>query len=121
MCVKILRNEIEFPFDCSLPLEIQVADATEVRVNYQPNDAEVEKFLQEVDRCSKSGSDLKMNLKIEYNNFLAGFKVKKQLRKALSDISVNEIIKLMVLSQVEADKKLQELSAMCLNRESNVE
>ena len=120
MCVKILLDNSEVPYDCNLPLEMQVVNATEVRVNYQPNDVEVEKFLQEVERCAKSGCDLKMKVKICYNDFLAGFKMKKQLRRALSDISFNEIIKLMVLTQSEADRKLEELSTICLNRELNV-
>lgn len=120
MCVKITTNNIEKHFDCDIPIESQVSNASSVKVEYRPDDKEICKFLQEIDKCAKNGISLKINVKVDYNNYLEGFKFKKQINKAVKSININELIKLMVLSQSAADKKLKELVDMCLNRECDV-
>lgn len=117
MCVKLIKDSIPMSYDPSSPLKDQIDASTIVLVNYQPNDEEICSFLKDVQHCASTGQHLDLNLKVDYGYYLDGFKVKKQLKKALSDISLNEIIKLMALSQSETDRKLSELSSMCYNRE----
>jgi hypothetical protein len=119
MCVKIIKNNIILEYDLDKDFAEQMQGSTQVVVNYRPQDEEIEHFLHEMQMCAATGMDPKLNIKIHYNDFLDGYKTKKKLKKALNDIDVNELVKLMVLSQVSADNKLEELSAMCLNREAD--
>lgn len=120
MCIKIFKNGVETPYDMQKPIEPQVADSTEISIDYEPNCDEISIFLKDVERCVDTGSNLNLNLKIKYGNFLMGYKLKKQMKKAVNDISLNEIIKLLVLSQHSADRKLEELANICSNRACDV-
>ena len=121
MCVKIIKDNITLDYDSKASFMSQVDGASEVLVNYQPNDKSIGKFLQELQKCADSGVEPKLNIRVDYNGFLSGYKVKKSLTKALNDISLNQIIKLMALSHSEADKRLEEISELCKNRECDVE
>lgn len=117
MCVKLIKNNEEHEYDCNKTLQEQAIGCTEILVNYQPNDKEIEKFLQEMQYCVKSGYNPDIAVKVEYGDFLMGYKTNKEIVRALNDIQVNEIIKLIALSQHGTDKKLEEISMMCANRE----
>lgn len=116
MCVKLLKDEQWIEYDCDKPLVDQIVKCSEILVNYKPKDQEVEKFLTEMQKSAKNGLDLDVKIKVEYNDFLDGYKTKKQLIGAINDITVNQIIKLLVLTQRSIDKSLEELSVTCSNR-----
>lgn len=109
MCVKLVSQSEERAYDIDKPLEEQIKDCQQIVVNYQPFDKSVEKLCQEMQRFAKMGIDTKVSIKVVHNDNVVGFRVKKKLERASSDITLNEIIKLMVLSHHETDKKLEEL------------
>lgn len=119
MCVKILRNNQEISFDPDKEFMPQMEGAEKVVVNYQPKDKEVATFIDCMEQCVKLGINPKITIQVNYEDQINGTKVKRKLKKALSDISLNEIMKLMVLSQQSTDKRLEEISHM-LMKENNV-
>ena len=119
MCVRMVRDNIPCSYDPQGDFLEQTKNCTEVVVEYLPEDKEIKKFLQEIQKCAKNGTHLDFNIKVNYGNYLSGFKTKKEIKRALNDINLNEIVKLLALSQHGAEKTLEELSSMCLNREMN--
>ena len=116
MCIKIVKDLQETPYDSSKPLEDQVCGSELIVVNYEPNDKSVDHFLKEVERFVKTGVDSNLSIKVTHNDHIFGFKVKQKLKAAKYDISLNEIIKLMVMMHVEADRKLRDLVNIMSNR-----
>ena len=114
MCIKIVNAQQEISYDADRPLEEQIAGCEQIIVNYEPFDTKIDKFLQEVDRFSRTGVNAKLSIKVIHNNNIFGFKIKQKLKQATDDMVLNDIIKLMVLSQIETDSKLKELSETCL-------
>lgn len=110
MCIKLVNQSEEIPYDCGKPLEDQIQGVELVVVNYIPFDESVDRFLAEVERFAKTGIDAKLNIRVIHNDHIIGFRLKQKLRRASNDITLNEIIKLMVLSHVETDKKLEDLA-----------
>ena len=110
MCIKIVNDKQEVSYDDSKPLEDQLLGCEQIIVNYEPFDTKIDKFLQEVDRFSRTGISEKLNIKVMHNNHIFGFKVKQKLQQASNKLVLNDIIKLMVLSQLETDRKLEELA-----------
>lgn len=119
MCVRMVRDNIPCSYDPQGDFLEQTKNCTEVLVDYLPGDTLIKKFLQEIQKCAKNGTSLSLNVKVNYGDYLSGFKTKKDIRQALNDISLNEIVKLLALSRHGAEKTLEELSSMCLNREVN--
>lgn len=109
MCIKIINAQEEVPYDTNRPLEEQITGSEQIVVNYEPFDKSVDQFLAEVDRIAKHGIDAKLSIKVIHNDHIFGFKVKQKLKQATNDITLNEIIKLMVLSHCAVDKKLEDL------------
>ncbi len=120
MCVKIFKNQNEYKYDSNKSFDSQIEGSTQIVVSYEPNDKNIEHFLKEVQNCVLSGINPQLNIKVEYNNFLSGFKMKKTISKTLGDICLNEVIKMIVISQNEMDKKLEELANMCNHRDIDV-
>lgn len=110
MCIKIINENSEIPYNIEKPLEEQIVGCKQIVVDYEPFNQEVDKFLQEIQRFANTGIHTDISIKVVHNNYLAGFTAKKNLNRALNDIDLNEIIKLMVLAQLETDKKLKELA-----------
>lgn len=110
MCVKIVNAHQEIPYDSSRPLEEQITGSEQIVVNYEPFDKSVEALVKEVERMAKTGVDSKLIIKVKHNNHIFGFKVKQQLQRATNDITLNEIIKLMVLSHRSIDQQLEDLA-----------
>lgn len=113
MCIKLVNAHEEIPYDTNKPLEEQLRGCEQIVVNYEPFDKSVDKFLEEVQRFAKTGIDQKLSIKVIHNDHIFGFKVKQQLQRATSDISLNEIIKLMVLTHHSIDRKLEDLTNEC--------
>lgn len=110
MCIKIINAHQEIPYDTSKPLEDQLNGSDQIVINYEPFDNKIDKFLAEVERVVKTGIDTKLVIKVTHNDSVFGFKVKQQLKRATNDIALNEIIKLMVLSHCNIDRKLEDLA-----------
>lgn len=110
MCVKLVNSHEEKPYDLNKPLEEQLKGCDQIVVNYEPFDKSVEKLIEEMRRFVKMGIDAKVAIKVIHNDNLNGFKTKKRLERARNDITLNEIIKLMVLTHMQMDKKLEELA-----------
>lgn len=110
MCVKIVQAHCEIPYDTSRPLEDQLQGCEQIIVNYEPFDKAVDHLLAEVQRIVSTGIDAKLSIKVIHNDHIFGFKVKQQLARARNDITLNEIIKLMVLSHCSIDRKLEDLA-----------
>lgn len=109
MCIKIVRTKEEVKYDSSMPLEEQIRGSKQIVINYEPNDTSVGVFLGEINRLCKSGISANLNIKVINNNFIAGAMVKKQVNEVAEDLEINDLIKLMVTSHSETDKKLEEL------------
>lgn len=117
MCVKLLKDSHQLlEYDCNEPLMDQMSGVSDVFVDYKPNDRGVESFLQEMQHCAKTGQNPNVKVHVEYNSLLNGYKTKKKLIRAMNDINLNEVIKLMALMQCSIDKSLEELAASCINR-----
>lgn len=110
MCVKIVTDSEEIPYDCSRPLEDQIKGSEQIVVNYEPFDHSVDKLLAEVERFARTGVDARLSIKVIHNDHIFGFKVKQKLARATNDITLNEIIKLMVLTHCSIDRKLEDLA-----------
>ena len=114
MCIKIVNDGQEIPYDMFKPLEDQMVGCKQIIVDYEPYapyDKEVDVFLKEVQRFAKTGIDANLNIKVIHNNNLTGFKNKKKIKQATNAIALNDIIKLMVNYHSDADKKLKELAS----------
>jgi hypothetical protein len=116
MCVKLIKDDQLIEYDCNKPLMDQVYGVSEVVVNYKPKDKAVESFLKEMQRCVQYGVNPSVKVRVEYNDFLKGYQTKKQIVKAMNDITLNEIIKLVALMQRSIDKSLEEIATACANR-----
>jgi len=116
MCVKIVRSHEEREFNPSEPLEQQVRGAKQVVINYKPNDAQLEAFMDQIDRIIKNGISCQMNIKVNSNNTLKGYQVERKIEKALQELDVNEAIRLLVTSHSETDKKLEVMEELCSKR-----
>lgn len=109
MCIKIVKAEKEIPYDIGRPLEDQLIGSSQVIVDYQPFDESIDSFLKEVERIVKNGISANLSIRVLHNNHIFGFKVKQKLKSATNNMVLNDIIKLMVLSQIKTDKKFEEL------------
>lgn len=113
MCVKIVKEEVEITYDARQPIEAQLEGSQKVVVHYDPKDSSIDTFLHEMERLCKNGSFSTLNFEFNYNSNLNGFKAKNKMRTVQRDLEINEIVKLMVLMQSEADKKLDEITKAC--------
>lgn len=120
MCIKIVTSTEEISYDMERPLEDQIRGSRRIVVNYEPFDPTIDKFLDEVERLCKNGVTANLNIKFNHNNNLIGAKIGKEMTKLSKDLDINEVIKLMVTAQAEADKKLEELSSICLAKNCRV-
>jgi hypothetical protein len=119
MCIKIITPDNEVSYDMNQPLEPQILNAKQVVISYDPEDPSIGKFMNEIERCTLSGTSIDLNLKVQHNYHIGGAKLKQKAEKLSKDLDLNEIIKAMATSYAEADKKLEEL-ANCLHRDDNV-
>ena len=110
MCVKIISQNEEKAFDTEKPLEQQIDPTSQIVVNYEPSDVAIMKFLQEMERISQEGIHCSCKITVDDNNFLAGSRLKAQVEKLKSDITVQELMRLAEASYKKANDKLEELA-----------
>lgn len=113
MCIKIVNSYEEIPYNINIPLEKQLRQSDQIIVNYEPFDKSISPFLADVERIVNTGIDTKLNIRVVHNDDIFGFKMNQKMKKATNDMAVNEIIKLMALTQCVTDKKLEELAKEC--------
>lgn len=116
MCVKIIGSEKDAEFNPNFPLEQQIVGAKEIFISYDPLDPKIEFFMDQVEDLVKSGISCPTNIKFNANNNLTGIKLERRLERLKRDLSVNEIIKSLSSLHSNVDKKLCELSRMCLEK-----
>jgi len=116
MCVKFKKESAVITYDVDQPLEMQMDGAHEVIVDYKPRDASVIKFVKEIERMTKEGLEEYPSITVRHNNHITGAKLKKKVQKISQDITLNKLMKLMALSHYEADRKLEEMVTMCIDR-----
>jgi hypothetical protein len=116
MCIKIFNSTSETEYDSGKPLEEQVGDSNRIVIDYSPEDSSIDKFVGEVERICKNGVSCNLNIEVLTNNILKGAKVKRQTRALEFDLKLNDLIKLMATAQSHVDKKLEEMSELCLKR-----
>src|SRR5574343_29622 len=113
MCVKILSNNVERKFNVELPLDEQISKGDQIVIKYEPFDSEIDYLVKEIQRFVNSGIDSDLNIKVEHGNNINGLKINKLISQANRQMRLNDIIRLMVLSQREIDSKLDELVKEC--------
>ena len=116
MCVKLVTSEKQVEFDTQKPLESQMKGLQKVVINYAPFDEQIKKFIQEIERFSNSGISFSFDVEVNHNSKLTGFKTQGKLDKTKSDITFNEIIKLIDLTHQCADRKMSELVNYCIGK-----
>lgn len=113
MCVMIIHDNKEVKYNPNISLESQIENSKEIVVNYVPGDSSVGIFVKEMESLIKKGLSKAVNLKVNHNDNIFGLKTKKAISKVQCDMRLNELIKLLVISQREVDKKLEDLMNMC--------
>jgi len=113
MCIRILGKDSDTKYDSSIPLEQQIKNSEKVVVNYEPKDTDINKFMDEVERLCKQGISTNISVEVSHNNHLTGARTKKQMKRLMKDLNLNEAIKLLVTLQSTTDKTLEELSEFC--------
>ncbi len=116
MCIKIVRSHEEVEFNPSELLESQVRGAKQVVIDYDMNDTKIQSFMDQIDRIIKTGVSCQMNIKVQANNSLLGYRLEKKAKKISKELDINEAIKTIVSNHSETDRKLEELSEMCMGR-----
>jgi len=116
MCVKIFSDKSETEYDASRPLEDQIGGSNKIVIDYRPEDSSIEKFVDEVERICKNGISCNLNIEVMTNNILRGAKIKRKAKELVFDLKLNDLIKLMSTVQSVTDKKLEEMSQLCLKR-----
>lgn len=114
MCVKIVHPELTFEFDVESPLDKQVYGATEIRVNYDPNDLhKLDTFLSQLEKMVRLGINCEAEIVVEPGNSLEGLKLERHLEKLKYGLEVNEIAKGLTRMHNNTDHALCEISGMC--------
>jgi hypothetical protein len=116
MCVRLIDDGMVCNYDSSRPLEEQIGNDTQVVINYEPKDPDINTFLVEMERLCKSGISANVKVEIQHNNAIKGIKAKKQLKRLKKDLDLNQAIKLLVNLQRKTDITLEELSNFCRER-----
>lgn len=113
MCVKIIGSQ-ELEFNPSKSLESQVLGAKEIVINYDPSDSKIDSFITQVEKMIKSGISCNVDFKVLANNSLNGIRLERYLEKLKLKLEVNELAKNITISHYNTDRKLSELSKICL-------
>jgi len=121
MCVKIFTSNEELSYDMDAPLEPQLKDATQVVINYEPEDPAIGKFFKEIERCSVEGIQIDVNLKVMHNDHIEGARAQKKATRLSEALDVNSLIKMLTLSYANADKKLEDIdNCLCCEKDDSV-
>ncbi len=115
MCIKIIGTE-EQEFNPSEPLEEQIAGAKEIVVSYDPVDPKISSFVGQIELMVKNGVSLPADITVKTNNYLNGRKLERKLESLKRKLDVNEVVKGLTNFHAETDRKLSEISEMCLGK-----
>lgn len=115
MCIKIIGNQ-EQEFDVTAPLENQIIGAKEILVSYDPTDPKIDSFLDQMEEMIQKGIDCKAEIKVKTNNYLNGLKLERAVEKLKRKLNVNEIVKGLSTFHYETNRKLDELSKLCMEK-----
>lgn len=116
MCIKIVSDLEQKEFDPMLPLESQVCNAKQILVSYDPQDIKIPTFVYQIENMVQNGMELKADIKVDPKNNLDGLRLERRLELLKEQLEINEIIKGISSFHATTDKKLCELSAMCLGK-----
>ena len=116
MCITIVRSHEEVEFEPSQPLEYQVRGAKQVVISYDPDDGGIQSFMEQMDRIVKTGVSCQMNIKVKSNNSLKSYQFERRVEEASKDLDLNEVVKTLVSNHLETDRKLSEISEMCMGK-----
>lgn len=116
MCITIINEENTQEFNPGEPLEIQMAGAKEIYVDYDELDPKINHFVDGLECMANSGVSCNAEIKVNTNNKLNGIKLERTLEKLKAKLEMNEIIKSLTKLHAEADQKLCEISDICLGK-----
>jgi hypothetical protein len=120
MCIRIVNSNSENQYDTDVPLENQLTEFSHIRIEYEPKDPSLNRFLSEMQRLCKIGISTNVSVNFLHNNHLSGIKAKRQITKLAEDLNVNQAIKLLTKLQANTDRKLREMSEFCLKGNKRV-
>ena len=116
MCVKIIGTE-EKEFDPKKPIDIQLVGAKEIFVDYDEFYCyNTDMLVNGLEQMVKTGIGLDAEIKVNVNNSLNGLKLERKLKRLRNKLDVNEVAKSLTKLHIETDKKLSEISEMCLGK-----
>ena len=117
MCIVIKKSHEDLEFNPMEPLENQIRNSNQVVIDYDPiYRSTVSSFMEQLDRIVKNGVSCKINIKVNNNHYLDGKKLDRQLKKFSVDLDVNEVVKTLVNNHLETDRRLEEISEMCMEK-----
>jgi hypothetical protein len=119
MCIKILNADSAVQYDSSRPLEEQLYGSREVVIHYEPKDPHIDRFIDEMERMCKTGVSCNVNVNVIHNNNLKGIRAKKQVKRLMKNLELNEAIKILANLQHKTDITLGEISDLCLRVTNN--
>lgn len=114
MCVKIISPKYAQEFNMAEPLCDQIGDASEIVVDFDPADPKVDCFLVQIETMVKRGITCKADIKVNVNNHLSGLRYERRIESLKRKLDINEVIKGVCNMAADADRKLGELSKLCL-------
>lgn len=114
MCVKIISPENEHEFNIAQPLSEQIGDAKEIVVDFDPTDPKIDCFMVQIEAMVKKGIACKANITVNVNNHLSGLRYERRIESLKRKLDINEVIKGVCHMAADADRKLGELSRLCL-------
>jgi len=119
MSVKIFYSKKIATYDPDKPLQHQLKGCKKVVIEYEPKDSSIDRFIDEIEQlCDKNNSTV-LNINLVHNDFIAGAKLKKRVKKLETNTSVNTLIKMMASGYSETDKKLEQIASICTEGDCN--
>jgi len=119
MCIKIVCSEKIKEFNPLQPLEDQISGRSKIVVNYDPRDPDsqnIDTFVIEMERLCKNGISCDLDISVNANDYIKGLRFKKKIESLKHKLEVNEVVKSITIFVSETDRKLSELSNMCLGK-----
>lgn len=114
MCVKIISPENERELNMAKPFSEQIANASEIVVDFDPADPKIDFFLVQIESMVKRGIACKADIRVNVNNHLSGLRYERRIESLKRKLDINEVIKGVCHMAADADRKLGELSRLCL-------
>ena len=116
MCIRIICTDHEHEFSMAEPLEQQIVGAKEIIVNYDPHDPKIDYFVNEVENMIKSGIACDLKISVNTNNCMNSVRLSKKIEKLKMKLDINEVVRKLSLLHSNTDRKLCEISELCLGK-----